>query len=309
MRTEHLEYLLDLQKTLSMTKTAENYFTSHQVINNAIKALEEELDIAILNRTHKGVSFTEAGLLVYEYAKKIQIERSILLNQLSPHICRYPTSLHGNLAVYTIPRFSNKQFLKFYTAYCQKNRKLSVNLKTLSASHFFTLLPLPENFIFLTTAHTATFSTNRFQDNIHKHNLTYQIIKKQTLGFCIAKTSKWMQDIQNYSDIEAKFPFPIVVYNYSLEENELLSSNQYSELFLADNFEIQKQLIKTGDYVGIVSRTEFQHFFQSKDHSIVFVENSTLGYSYFYYIAIYPEANQTDPVITDFLATLQKFYN
>lgn len=59
MRTEHLEYLLDLQKTLSMTKTAENYFTSHQVINNAIKSLEEELNITILFRTHTGVIFSD----------------------------------------------------------------------------------------------------------------------------------------------------------------------------------------------------------------------------------------------------------
>lgn len=309
MRTKHLEYLLDLHKTLSMTKTAENYFTSHQVINNAIKSLEEELAVAILNRTHKGISFTEAGLLVYEYAKKMQIERGILLNQLSPHVLQESASLSGNLAVYTIPRFSNKQFLKFYTAYCQKNKKISVNLKTLSASHFFSRLPLPETFVFITTAHTATFSTNQFQDNIHKHHLTYHIIKQQTLGFCVAKSSKWMQDVQNYSDIEAKFPFPVVVHNYSLEENELLSSSQYSELFLADNFEIQKQLIKTGDYIGMATPTEFQHFFQSKDRSIIFVKNATLGSSYFYYIVIYPEANQTDPVTLDFLATLQKFYS
>ena len=39
MRTEHLEYLLDLKETSSLSKTAEKYFTSHQVINNAIKSV------------------------------------------------------------------------------------------------------------------------------------------------------------------------------------------------------------------------------------------------------------------------------
>ena len=40
MRTEYLEYLIDLHETLSLSKTANNFFTSHQVINNGIKALE-----------------------------------------------------------------------------------------------------------------------------------------------------------------------------------------------------------------------------------------------------------------------------
>lgn len=126
MRTEQLYYLLDLQKTASLSKTAENFYTSHQAINNAIKALEKEFGVIILNRTYKGISFTEAGLLLCAYAEEAVQNRVQLLEKLAPFATpNAEPALTGKLDVYSISRFSNKHFLNFYNDYkhCNNRKK------------------------------------------------------------------------------------------------------------------------------------------------------------------------------------------
>lgn len=308
MRTEHLEYLLDLAKTLSLTKTAENFFTSHQVINNAIKSLEKELDVIILDRTSKGITFTEAGLLVYAYAQKTISEKNILLDSLSPYRQSDKAALRGSLNIYTIPRFSNKYFFKIYTSYCRQNQYLSINLKTISASIFFSLLPITELFVFLSTAHTGTLSSENFNEPLKRNSLTYEIISQQHLGLCISQKSPYLHQAKEFRASDRKTSLPFVVHNYSLEEHELLFNDTFTKLFIADNFESQKQLIRSGEYVGMCTPQEFRQLFYTKDNALLFIPNESLQTSSFYYIAIYQKNMQTNPILRNFLDTLKKFY-
>lgn len=308
MRTEHLEYLLDLQKTLSMTKTAENYFTSHQVINNAIKALEEELNISILIRTHKGVIFSDAGFLVCDFARDFLYRKETLTQQLLPFTESNRSVLTGELDIYTIPRFSNKHFLKLYTAYAKKHAKLTLNLKAFSASMFFKQLPIQKPFVFLTTAHTATLCSEDFLQKLEQNSLKYEIINQQYLGLCVAQKSEYMQLLIENQDSRVFESLPVVVHNYALEQEELITKKQLTNIYLADNFEAQKNLVKSGNYISICTALEYRQFFHSKDQSLVFVPNKSLQNSHFYYIAIYQHDSQENTTIQDFITTLKKYY-
>ena len=61
MKTEQLRYLIDLEETKSITKTAERFFMSQQAISEAIRKLEAEFNTTLLVRKKYGVDFTEAG--------------------------------------------------------------------------------------------------------------------------------------------------------------------------------------------------------------------------------------------------------
>lgn len=50
MRTEHLEYVVDIYETQSFSQTAENFLTSHQVVSKAVSNLENELNVQIFER-------------------------------------------------------------------------------------------------------------------------------------------------------------------------------------------------------------------------------------------------------------------
>lgn len=74
MNIAHLRYAIEIQKTKSINKAAENLFMSQPNLSRAIKDLEGSLGIAIFNRTSKGMKVTEKGEEFLQYAKKILVE-------------------------------------------------------------------------------------------------------------------------------------------------------------------------------------------------------------------------------------------
>lgn len=76
MNLLHLKYAVEVAKTHSINKAAENLFMNQPNLSRAIKELEESLDISIFNRTSRGISVTPQGEEFLEYAVTIlgQIE-------------------------------------------------------------------------------------------------------------------------------------------------------------------------------------------------------------------------------------------
>lgn len=66
MNLNHLEYYVQIVKYGSITKAAKKIFISPSALIAALNSLEEELGYKLLIRSHKGVSTTPAGELVYQ---------------------------------------------------------------------------------------------------------------------------------------------------------------------------------------------------------------------------------------------------
>lgn len=74
MNILHLKYAVEVEKTRSINKAAENLFMGQPNLSRAIKELEESLGIKIFKRTSKGISLTPQGEEFLQHAKKILIE-------------------------------------------------------------------------------------------------------------------------------------------------------------------------------------------------------------------------------------------
>ena len=61
MRITQLEYFESVARNLSFTKASEECHVAQPAVSQQIRALEKELGFALLNRTTKGVTLTEAG--------------------------------------------------------------------------------------------------------------------------------------------------------------------------------------------------------------------------------------------------------
>lgn len=83
MRTEQLEYLIDIVKTGSINKTAQHFFISQQAVSSSIRQLEHELGYPLLNRSTTGVSLTQYGRIAVDYARQTLLLRSALFKQLA----------------------------------------------------------------------------------------------------------------------------------------------------------------------------------------------------------------------------------
>lgn len=71
MNLLHLKYAVEVEKTRSITKAAENLYMGQPNLSRAIKELEETLGIVLFKRTSKGMMPTERGEEFLSYAKSI----------------------------------------------------------------------------------------------------------------------------------------------------------------------------------------------------------------------------------------------
>lgn len=71
MNILHLKYAVEVAKTKSISKAAENLFMGQPNLSRAIRELEENLGITIFNRTTKGISITPEGEEFLRYARRI----------------------------------------------------------------------------------------------------------------------------------------------------------------------------------------------------------------------------------------------
>lgn len=71
MNIVQMRYAVEIEKTRSISKAAENLFMAQPNLSRSIKELEEDLGITIFIRTSKGISLTPDGEEFLSLAKKI----------------------------------------------------------------------------------------------------------------------------------------------------------------------------------------------------------------------------------------------
>ncbi len=71
MNIDHLKYAVEIAKTKSISKAAENLYMGQPNLSRAVKELEDSLGIVIFNRTPKGISTTPEGEEFLHNARRI----------------------------------------------------------------------------------------------------------------------------------------------------------------------------------------------------------------------------------------------
>lgn len=71
MNIQHLRYVVEVERTGSISQAAENLYMNQPNLSKALKELEQTLNITIFKRTPKGVQVTPKGREFLRYAKGI----------------------------------------------------------------------------------------------------------------------------------------------------------------------------------------------------------------------------------------------
>ncbi|MBO5779337.1 MAG: LysR family transcriptional regulator [Clostridia bacterium] len=74
MNILHLRYAIEVERTLSISKAAENLFMNQSNLSRSIRELEQSLGITIFRRTSKGMTPTAQGEDFLRHAKRIVAE-------------------------------------------------------------------------------------------------------------------------------------------------------------------------------------------------------------------------------------------
>ncbi|HIR09262.1 MAG TPA: LysR family transcriptional regulator [Candidatus Avoscillospira stercoripullorum] len=74
MNTQHLQYIVEIERTRSISQAAKNLYLSQPNLSRVLHELEEQLGFAIFERTSRGVMPTDRGALFLQYARRILME-------------------------------------------------------------------------------------------------------------------------------------------------------------------------------------------------------------------------------------------
>jgi LysR family hydrogen peroxide-inducible transcriptional activator len=102
MNLRDLKYIIAVADTHHFGKAAERCFVSQPTLSGQIKKLEEELGVAIFERTNRSVEVTPVGEAILQYARQI-MEQADAIQQLAQ---AHQDPLAGALRVGAIPTLS-----------------------------------------------------------------------------------------------------------------------------------------------------------------------------------------------------------
>ena len=95
MRTEVLQYIVEVDKEQSISQAARNLFISKSALSESISQLEQELNVAIFIRKKKGIATTETGQKFIAQAKSVlqELEKFYTIGYTSPALVDYDEAI------------------------------------------------------------------------------------------------------------------------------------------------------------------------------------------------------------------------
>ncbi|OPH50509.1 LysR family transcriptional regulator [Paenibacillus ferrarius] len=95
MTLQQLKYVIEVATRGSINEAAKRLFISQPSLSNAIKDLEEELQVEIFERSNKGISISKEGVEFLSYARQV-VEQAELLE--SRYLNAKPTPQHFSVS-------------------------------------------------------------------------------------------------------------------------------------------------------------------------------------------------------------------
>ncbi len=254
MKLEYLSYLCETAKTGSISGAAENLNITHQGLNRALHALEEELNITLFETNNRGIRLTDQGTLLVETANEILSKWNGYLQQLTQ--IQSNLSLKSNISIKTTPGtlsfFLSNILQTFSTEYP------NISLSLIEGDHVEIIDQLEEGTIDLGILGTQyTINETIFPEFYNTPNIVFVPLYQYKIFVLTSLNSP----VAKYKSISIKtlLKYPIAL---SIQSGELEKDMTYRWLkmygepnikFVTSSVSICNQIINRGDAVGVTS--------------------------------------------------------
>lgn len=132
MNTKHLEYMLEVARCQSISKAARKLNIAQPSLSTAISALEDELGVALFERSLAGVTITEQGEQLLEVAVDI-LHGVDQMQQLA----RKDIHLNGQIRIAIVPAASSNLLVDLIALAQERYPQLSIEIEEKRPHHVF----------------------------------------------------------------------------------------------------------------------------------------------------------------------------
>ena len=183
MRTEYLEYLLEVARTHSISAAAKKLFIGQTTLSAIINSVENELNVKIFQRTHRGVKLTEHGERVIAIAEDM-VEKNRQLLNLSSDI----TPVRRNIPLVAYP--SACSVLSLYLSSRLRETKDDATLSMLECSSSKVVSSVANGMANIgigASGHDEFFNN---QYSAHNNGFLFEPVYNDRFCLCVSKNSR-----------------------------------------------------------------------------------------------------------------------
>lgn len=298
MKTEHLEYLIDIAVSGSLSKTADRFFTSHQVVKKAIKHLENEWQVKLIDTSNQGTVLTEAGHIFLLYSQKMLQLTGDLKQALTPFMLSDHTNPQKKLAFGMTPYLTDSMILSFIDDYQSHHPDISLELQSLPVQSMYEQIVYPYSIFILPTIEEAALDTP-FKEDLQRNGLDFFVLAERRLSICTYEKTRYAQNARYTSADLDELPV-LISSNITLNMNFTSSKKQQ----LVNSIVAQKNLIKKGLGVALVTEKEFAFYFKNDSrYRLIPIDLPPI-----WYICIHQKSAVFPDYVDDFLKQLQLYF-
>lgn len=255
MRIEQLMYLVDIAKTKSFSKTAQNFYITQQGASDAIKKLEKEFNVILFNRTKQGVFLTEIGRSFVETAQEMIALYHTLEDKADAYRATTLAALDGEISVLAHPRIFQllPPVIQLFRSHCP-NARLCISecqsdeilKQVLSDAVPLGLVTLPEK-----NWHSAANPYASYTDQ-----LTFEHLLVDNMVVCMNSTSP-LKNSRALTPADLN-TIPVVAYNMGLFGE---TNDPNGVIFTSSNLETHKKLVAQNLAVDVMLRLEYEQLY------------------------------------------------
>ena len=186
MQLQYLKYLLDIEQTNSLSKTAEANFISRQALTKNLHSLEKEIGTALYFVNGKKVFLTPAGRIVTDFAKTTLADEQRMYEKLSQLNIETPTDSSLKILSFSaITNLCTTHILDFFE-FSMTPIDISVTVQPTQSlpDVIVSIKECPEDIIFLTISSEILETVlDLLSDSITSH----AVLLEDTAAVCYSK--------------------------------------------------------------------------------------------------------------------------
>ncbi|WP_313799978.1 LysR family transcriptional regulator [Cytobacillus sp.] len=117
MDIKHMQYFMEVTRTGSFTKAAENLYITQPALSRIIKSLEADVGATLFIRSRKSLILTDAGNVLYKHAQVIEKQLQLLETELASMITMRKGHIRIGLPTIVNSFFFSKLIASFHQEY------------------------------------------------------------------------------------------------------------------------------------------------------------------------------------------------
>lgn len=230
MRLNQLKFLVELNKHGTISKTAQKLFISQPSLSTAIKELEEELGFDIIERSNKGVAFTQRGSLVLKYSQDAMraVKNIEQMSGFQNHIRK------GYLSIATVPYIFQTIVMDAFLELKARYPEMITRLQEENSYDIVEMLANRE--IDLGIIMISNLEELNFQQVFEKYSLQFYKLFDDQMYFVVGRQNPLFE--QKTATMQDLLQYPFITRRKILNtfnKNMMLQYNKEMEFIQIDN--------------------------------------------------------------------------